>query len=227
MKIFVIAAIHGDELFGLKIIGRIKKYFKNEILIRVGHPEAIAKRKKFIEEDLNRSFNSKKQSVESQIAKDIKKEITNSVADLIIDIHTSIVSVGKVAIVAKHNPLTEYVAQALSMDVLVIMPKSLTKTALIGCFPNKSISIEFGRDNKSDTLASEIAKKIESLNFSKSKKNSNNLPIFQVYDQIDKNYKGLSTIKNLVFNKELGGYPFLAGLNTYKSIGGFLAKKIN
>lgn len=225
MKIFVVAAIHGDELFGLKVIGKISDS-SNIILVKVGHPEAIAKHKRFIDEDLNRSFNSEKQTIESKLAKKIKKELTDCNADLIIDIHTSVSTMGSVAIAGSNNTLIGYTAQALGMDSLVIMPKNLIKKSLIGCFPKKSIVIEFGKKYRSDKFASEIARKIESLNFSDINKLVN-LPIFEVFNEIDKNYKGLATIKNLVFNKDLNGYPFLAGPNTYELIGGFLAKKIN
>lgn len=225
MKIYITAAIHGDELFGLKVIGRIRQTGNNKIVVKIGHPEAIAKKKKFLEEDLNRCFTGEKKCIENQIANDIKKEITKYKADLIIDIHTSIVSVGKVAIVAEHSPLTNYVAKNLGMDFLVIMPRNLTEKSLIGCFPNKSISIEMGKSHRSDKLALEIAKKIESLELSEFN-GVVDLPIFEVYGQIDKDYKNLKGIKNLVYNEKLGGYPFLAGENTYASIGGFLMRKI-
>lgn len=226
MRIFVVAALHGDELFGLKIIGRIKHIGKNNILTKVGHPEAIAKRKKYIDADLNRSFQTQKNTTESIIAKNIKHELEQFEADLLIDIHTSITSMGNVAIAAKHSNLIEYVAKILGMEALVIMPKRLTKKSLIGCYPEKSISIEFGRHNRSDKLASKIANRIELLNIS-NQQNNNSLPVFEVFAEIEKKHKKIDKIKNLEYNKELGGYPFLASSKGYEKIGGFLARKLN
>ncbi len=226
MKIYIVAAIHGDELLGLKVVGRINRTGKNQILVRVGHPAAVAKHKRYLEEDLNRSFASKKDTIEAFIARDIKLEINKFNPDLVIDIHTSVTDTGRVAIVAKDNQLISYVAQALGMEKVVIMPKQLIDTSLIGLLPDISISLEFGINNRSDKLASEISTRIESLNISDLNLGTK-LPTFEVYSQIDKNFSKLHAIKNLVFNEELGGYPFLAGLNTYKTIGGFLAKKIS
>lgn len=226
MKIFVIAALHGEEVFGLKVLGRIRRGGKNEMSVMVGHPEAVAKRRRCIDEDLNRSFNTKKDIVERMVAQHIKQEIEKFAPDLIIDIHTAHGYIGKVAIVAERSPLTDNIAKSLGMEVLVIMPKHLTDTSLIGCFPSKSISLELGKNHRSDKLALEIAEGIESLNFS-SQNLTVDLPTFEVYGEISKGDRGLAKIKNLVFNKRLGGYPFLAGPNVYESIGGFLARKIS
>jgi len=98
-------------------------------------------------------------------------------------------------------------------------------TSLIGHLPDRSLSLEFGGNERSDKLAQELAEIIsdfrtDGLDIAK-------LPTYEVFTEIDKNYKKLTGIKNLVFNKDLGGYPFLAGPSTYGSIGGFLAKKLS
>jgi succinylglutamate desuccinylase len=225
MKTFVIAALHGDELFGLKIVGRIQRANVDNILTKVGHPEAIAMRRRFIDQDLNRSFLSETPSIETSIAQVIKKEMSTYDAELIIDIHTSVSNTGNVAIVAKHTPIIEYVAQALGMEAIVIMPTALAETSLIGCFPEKSLSLEFGRYARSDKLADEIANRIQMLRAGEVPR-GRRIPIFEVYTTIDKHFAGLATVKNLELNAELGGYPFLAGATTYATIGGFLARRI-
>jgi len=225
MKTYIVAALHGDELFGLKVIAQIKN--TNNYICKIGHPEAIAKHKRYIETDLNRSFDNDNKTIENRIANNIQKEITDFAPDLIIDIHTSKTPIGKIAIVAEYNPLIGYVAQAINLDAVVIMPKHLTKISLIGYLPNKSISIELGENYRSDKLAINLARIIESLDMSKLKSYTpNNMPIFKVTKQIDKDYKYLDTIKNMEFNTDLGGYPFLASPKSYKSFGGFLLEKI-
>jgi succinylglutamate desuccinylase len=225
MKIYIVAAIHGDELFGLKVIGRINRKGQNNVLVRIGNPEAIAKKKRYIDEDLNRSFLSTQNTIEKTIADDIKLEIDAFAPDLVLDFHTSGARVGKIAIVAENTPIIQSIADALGMDAVVIMPKRLTTTSLIGHLPDRSLSLEFGGNERSDKLAQELAEIIS--DFSTDGLDKAKLPTYEVFTEIDKNYIGLKGIKNLVFNEDLGGYPFLAGPSTYENIGGFLAKKLS
>lgn len=227
MKILVVAALHGDEVFGLKVAGKLQENPtpKNEIVVRIGNPEAIAKRRRYIEEDLNRSFLSTKPTIESRLARNLRYSIDQLAPDLLVDIHTSTTTVGRVAIAAQNSPLVGHAAAALGADLLVVMPKAIAATSLIGCLPEKSLSIEFGRPNRSDKLAADLARRI--TDFQPNSNAALTLPIYEVFDQIDKHYSGLANIKNLEYNSDLGGYPFLAGPNTYKDSGGFLARKVN
>src|SRR4051794_22366141 len=89
-KIYVVAALHGDEPFGLKVLAQLR--YRNErrqIVSKVGHPEAVAKRKEFIEVNLNRAFGpDAPDAKETWIAKFIMGNIAYHKPDLIIDIHT-------------------------------------------------------------------------------------------------------------------------------------------
>ena len=224
MKIYVIAAMHGNELFGLKVIGRMLRH--KDVRVRVGHPEAVAKHVRFLDEDLNRSFTSGKKTVEARLAQNIKSEIEAFNPDVILDLHTSGSDVGNIAIVAKHCELTDRVSQAMNLEAVVVMPEDLTKKSVLGCFPEKSISLEFGRNSRSDKLAKGVAACIDKLDLD-NLPSVKNLPVYEIHNHIDKEFEGLKGIKNLVFNDALDGYPFLAGPNTYEAIGGFLAKKIS
>ncbi len=223
MITYVVAAMHGDETFGLKVLDYLLKNPVRHIKTRIGHPEAIKSAKRYIESDLNRSFRSRVPSLEAALANGIDDEIKATRPDYIIDIHTSISNVKKVAIVANDNPTTRYLAQALGMQAMVVMPKSMVKHSLIGCYPEQALSIELGRDYQADKYARAIATRIEKLSIP-AQPYSTQLPVFTVVGKIDKSFAGLDGIANLVFNRELNGYPFLAGPKTYTTIGGFLAQ---
>lgn len=225
MKTYVIAGVHGDEVFGLKIIGAIDRSSNQNITTVVGHAEAIAKKRRFIESDLNRSFELKSHTIESRIAKSISDNLRNNQHDYIIDIHTSRSNVKSVAIVAKLTETTKYLAHMLETDAIVIMPPQLTSTSLIGCQPDKSISLEYGAGKRSDKLAIKTAEVIMSLGNIQEIKHD--LPVYAVISRIPKDYEGLSGIKNLEYDVTLNGYPFLAGVDTYPDFGGFLAQKLN
>jgi succinylglutamate desuccinylase len=226
VKTYVIAALHGDELFGLKVIGKLQQKATTNCITRIGNPEAIAKGKRYIEEDLNRSFRSNQQTLEATLAKAIKAELKSYAPDYVIDIHTARSGVGKVAIVAKHCAKTAYLAQALGMDAMAIMPQHLTRTSCIGCCPDRAISLEYGKGYRSDKLAADIADSLDALQPTFQVQRPH-IPVFQVVSTIPKDFEGLASIVNLAFNETLGGYPFLAGEHTYETIGGFLAKKVS
>jgi predicted deacylase len=226
MKKYIVAALHGDETFGLRIVGHMQESISENICFRVGHPEAVAKNVRLIETDLNRSFLSESTSLEGRLAAHIKQEIVKCNPDLIVDIHTAEENVGNVAIVANLNSLVVSVAEQLGMDAVVKMPENLAKKSLIGCFPEKSLSLEFTRTRCTDELAKSIALRLSTVRIPGSRELSTKLPVFEVISVIDKNYSGLKDIVNLSYNKELKGYPFLASPTAYDMIGGFLANKI-
>ncbi len=225
MKVYIVAGLHGDEVFGLKIAGIIQQSNCPNHIVRIGHPEAVAKAKRYITSDLNRSFRCRNNTIEAQLAAGIEQDIKSLKPDYVVDIHTSVSNVSRVAIVAKYCTKTSYLAQVLGMESIVVMPKSLTKHALIGCAPGSSISVELGKFQRSDKLAQDIAKRLRLLKVSPIQ-HQQQLPVFKVVSTIDKNFNGLEKIRNLEFNQDLGGYPFLAGPDTYASTGGFLALRI-
>ncbi len=222
MKTYLLVAMHGDEQFGLKVAGKVQQD-NPDVLVRIGHPEAVAKRVRYIESDLNRSFSPILSTLEASLAKSIRQETELYDPDYIIDVHCSYSDVGKIGIVAEINPTTIYLAQSLGMEAIVRMPNS--EGSFIGCFSDKAISIEYGKNHRSDKLAQDIAHKIKLLK-PVPKKVTPKVPIYEVFGTIEKNFKGLAVIKNLHYNQTLNGYPFLAGPTTYKHIGGYLAKKI-
>jgi len=225
MKIFVTAGVHGDEPFSLKIVDRILAKNIPGVVVKIAHPEAIARGKRYLQTDLNRSFGSDQNSIETLLARAIEQQIKNLKPEYIIDIHTSRSNVKSVAIVAKLCTKTKFIAQALGMQSIVVMPAHIVKSSLIGRFPNKAVSIEFGKNYRSNKLAMNIANRLANLDDS-FVKTDHNISVFEVVSVIDKNFENLEEIQNLEFNAKLGGYPFLAGLNTYDSIGGFLAHKL-
>lgn len=225
MKICVVGALHGNELFGLKVVGKIHEHATENVMTLIGHPQAIAKGKRYIDEDLNRCFGKKGDAQEIAIAKGIEKKLRGYHPDVVLDIHTSISDVGNIAIVAEYNEQIGAIAAHLDMDAIVIMPKHLTNTSLIGIFPEKSISLEFGKNKRSDQLAYKVFENIQTLEYI-SLQTSKKLPVYEVYSTIDKSFKKLAGIKNLTYYRELQGYPFLAGTGTYETMGGFIARKL-
>jgi len=224
MKLYVVAAMHGDEIFGLEVLKYIEK-IKN-IKVRIAHPKAIKGNKRFITSDLNRSFRRSHNNLESKLADSIEKEIIEFKPDYVIDIHTSITNVGKTGIVCGYSTKIENLAQSLGLNNIVIMPKKYYQNSLIGCLPDRSISIELGKNLRSDKLARTLAKNINDLVL-KDKNYLKPLSRYSVTTTIDKKDNNVVGIENLKYNSYFKAYPFLANEKAYLDIGGFLAKKLN
>jgi len=223
-QLYVMAALHGDETFGLKIQSYLNQVNDIRINTAVGNPEAVAKRREYIESDLNRSFSINIDTKETRLAKKILADIKRSKPDLIIDIHTCECDVGKVAILAQDDEWLITLARKLGMDQVVVMHNDLARQSLIGQNPNRSICLEFGSTYRSDKLAEKIASNIAGLLNGTSGYSSNVTHVYHVVGTIDKSHNTLD-LKNYVFHSKLKGYPFLVGKNSYINYAGFLAKR--
>lgn len=227
-KIYVVAALHGDEPFGLKVLADLRQVADNRVIRQVGHPEAVAKRKEFLEANLNRSFGpDAPASKEKAIAKHILRDIEAHKPDLIIDIHTCECSVGKSAIIVKLDQNLIEIAKCLGMDYVVEGEPSVMKQTLIGQYPKKSILLEFGTGLRSDRLSQSIAGKISAL-LDEALVPRTQVKIYSKTRCISKaECEGLE-MNNYIFDKQLKGYPYLVGKNTYPRYTdyvGFLAEQ--
>lgn len=224
------AAIHGDEPFGLKILAQLRHLGGGRIIRQVGHPEAVAKRKEYLEANLNRCFGpDAPNSKERRIAEYILSDMKANAPDLIIDIHTCECRVGKSAIIAKLNQDLIEVVRRLDMDFLIEGDSEITPHTLFGQNPDKSIVLEFGRGLRTDRLAASVAKKIADLLEDTSEKSLKKIKIYSKTRRILKHEINGQELENYVYSKKLKGYPYLVGRNTYEkyeNFVGFIAKKL-
>ncbi len=222
-KIYVIGAQHGNELFGLKILAHLQALDHPSIKLRIGNLEAIAKKRRYIESDLNRSFGEgPNTSLEHTLAAHIQSEIEAYQPDLILDLHTSRGKVGVVGIAASISPHLNHLAARLGMTRLVTMPESIASNSLIGQYPETSLSLEFGTGQRSDALALKTARAIVGLLESPQQNRSTKIPHYIVKRMIGNHEAPGDQLENYTYNQTLDGYPFLVGKNTYSEFRGFL-----
>lgn len=222
--IYVVAGIHGDEVFGLKVLAKLMTMQNPNITVRVAHLEAIAKKTRYIESDLNRSFSKNaKDSLEVRLARQITSEITTINPDLIIDLHTSSVNVSRVGILAVNNPLLIDITKHMSMEYAAVMPENIARQSLIGVYPEKSLCIELGRHLRSDTLAAQLAMQINSLANGDLSVLEQRIPLLFIERIIERSEAINLKLENYIFSEQLKGYPFLTGDNNYDEHRGFLA----
>lgn len=218
-KVFVSAGIHGNERFGLKVLGQLQNNYQNSIMTFVAHPEAVAKNIRYIESDLNRSFNGGIDTIEERLAVYILQVTERFRPDIVIDIHTSVSECGISAIATRYSIENHRLAEQCGAPCLVILP---TPHAFIEQFNTPAIAFEIGKNLRSDHLAKSISKKIQSISQNGIAPTKPSIPVYELRSTIPKTYQHLARVKNLIYDNDLDGYPFLAGPHTYSDMGGFL-----
>lgn len=136
MKILVIYNTHGDEV-------RMSKRISFDTLI--GNPEAYSKNVRYIESDLNRSFNGKSETLEEKRAQYLIPIIQSY--DLVLDIHSTVTGIVDACIVVGDTKVEQEYARYIGAKNYIIMPEM--KHSLIAHAKN-GIAIELGKNDDID-----------------------------------------------------------------------------
>ena len=246
MKIILNILTHGDEKIGLKVAKEIKKLNidKNTLVVQIANKKAFRLNKRFIDQDLNRSFPGKKfGNYEERLAYKLSSAIKS--ADVVIDIHSTKSGLKDAIIVTKLDKNTLKYIKAIRPKYVLIMNatknKALISQAKIG------IAFEYGEDDNPDTakkIIMDIKRLLYFLGFIKFKtyKRKRITKYFNVVSEVKKpkGYRLLKKVKNykLIHKGEpfaTSGkdyivaeddfYPIIFGDKNYKDIFGFKGKK--
>jgi len=247
MKIVLNILTHGDERVGLKVAKEIEKLnIKKDILtIQIANQKAFKSRKRFIDQDLNRSFPGKKIGNHEERLAFMFSPIIKS-ADIVIDIHSTTSDLKDTIIVTKLNNKTLQYIQTIQPKYALVM--NATKNNALISQAKIGIAFEYGKDNNPNTFKKTtlgIKRLFQSLNLIDVKlpKTKIQTQYFNVVSEVNKpkGYKLLKKIKNykLVRHGEIFAkngknhlvakedfYPILFGQKTYKVYFGFEGKKL-
>lgn len=245
MKVILNILTHGDETVGLKVAKEIGKLNikKGGLTVHVANRLAHQKRKRFIHQDLNRSFpgqlkGNHEQKLAAKIAPIVK------VADLVIDIHSTTSGLKDALIVTKINKKTREYVDVIAPKYLLYMratrSNALISNAKIG------VAFEYGKNNDRQALKRIVAgiKRLLihlQLLEGKNKKLNSSTVWMDVYGTVPKpkEAKLKTGVKNYVLIKKGSMfaslkerpliakedfYPILFGENSYKEIFGFKAR---
>lgn len=242
--VVVLGCIHGDEKMGAKIIDYLKKIeIKNGTLIlQIGNPLARSKNKRFIDQDLNRSFPGNiKGNYEEKLA--YKLRLLISKADFVIDLHTSTSDTKPFIIVTKRNKSVRKFVSILNPSRVVVMNKNVSKKALT-YYCKAGISLEYGKNTSKKLITEDILVMLSKLGMTKFKKKKiAKTKFYLITNTLKKNNRYVlnKSIKNFKLVKrgniiaksdqkklkaKINFYPILFGEKAYKDIFGFCAKKI-
>jgi succinylglutamate desuccinylase len=248
MKIILNILTHGDERIGLGVAKAIQKLNidKNILTIQIANKKAFDLKKRFIDQDLNRSFPGKKNgNHEEKIAHKLLPMIRS--ADIVIDIHSTKSGLKDAIIVTKLNNKTLQCINAMQPKHVLVM--SATKNNALISQAKIGIAFEYGKDNDPNVLKNIITdiKRlfchigiIHNMKLSKRKRTTH---YFNIISEVKKpkGYKLLNKIKNynlirkgeifatngkeyLVAEKDF--YPILFGNKNYKECFGFMGERM-
>lgn len=221
-KFLVIVATHGDEIFSLPIIKKIKNKFRDDFDFMIGNPRALKKNKRFIDIDLNRVAPGKIKSklYEEKRAREIIENSKNY--SFTIDIHGAVSSSDIFTIVTNPTPQNMFLAYSLPIKKIVIWGSKNNGRNMgpLSRFVDCGIGVECGPKNKAS-----IKKKLENIlnDFlsQKSKIPFNDKELYQVFGSVKKEEFRNRRIKLKDFKKvNLNGQFFFPLLvNQYKDEG--------
>jgi len=216
MRILIIAATHGNELLGIKLYRRLltkRTPLLEHVDFIIGNPRAFAARTRYIEHDLNRSYQSDGASYEEQRAHDIKKYIATTKPDLILDMHTTTCVQPDCLIVADTTgDIRQRFLRACHIDT-VLQVHSLNDIASIGDnvvgyeVPNRHITPVL-----LDAIIDDLQRFIDDKTYATTKH------LFRMIDKIYKKDVTTEQAKSFVNFQmhELGFVPIMTGENSYK-----------
>lgn len=246
MKIMLNILTHGDERIGLLVAEEIKKLRlnKNCLFVQIANKKAFQARKRFIDQDLNRSFPGKKNGNHEQRLAYRLSPIIKS-ADIVLDIHSTQSELRDALIVTNLNIDTLRYIKIIQPKYVLTM--QATKNNALISQAKVGLAFEYGKD-KDPRARKKIVTDIKKLlcclgliklHFPKRKRKTK---YFCVVSEVEKpkGYQLLKTIKNyhLVRKGQIFAtngkdslrakesfYPILFGQRNYQTIFGFKAIK--
>lgn len=123
-RVAIVGGTHGNELTGVYLVNKFETFpdllerDSFECMTLLANPQAIAANRRYIDRDLNRSFDNEDLSnleltgYEDKRAKEIAKQLTN--IDLIIDLHSSTSNMGLTILPSSRHPFNLRLAAYLS-----------------------------------------------------------------------------------------------------------------
>jgi succinylglutamate desuccinylase len=232
MKIAVVCCLHGTEPYGMEVIKRLPSHIPSFI----GNKKALNKNRRFIENDLNRSFpGNKLGGYEDKQAYYLCKELKEF--DYVIDLHSSSNNCPLFGIITNPNKYKIELAKKLGLKRLVIMNESIASGKALIDSVNCGISLEVGPHNRVKNVE-EVLDLI--YNLVEDKNYSENLEIYEVFKIVKKEKENILITnfeevkeKQIIAKNSTGNQlaekdfvAILVGEQAYKEILCLAAKKI-
>lgn len=223
-KLLLLGAQHGDEPLGDKLFDYLQNNRPDMLKyvdFLVANPEARKKSVRFIESDLNRSYNGRNATFEERRAGEILAFIEQGNYDLVLDLHTTTCVQPPCLITAS---ISHPFITASNISKIVHMNHDIVRSSLIGVLKT-AISIEVNREEIDETLLKSLVGDID--RFTADKTSEIKKEYYEVAGLLHKfevSEQEADSLKN--FHKAKAGfYPVLVGENSYKKHTDYLGFK--
>jgi len=218
MKILLLASQHGNELLGDALYAHLQDHYSHllpSITFKIGNPKAYEEGVRYIESDMNRSYDSSLSTYEANLAKAMEEYIKKEKFDLVLDLHTTICDQPPCIIVGGIYPENRSFLQASSIDKIVCIQDDIIHTTLVGKCP-QAIAIEVSNDDITTELLDTMSRDIET--YINDTQVPNEKTIYTVESLLLKSDVPVEEASQLInFKMMPSGYiPILTGENSYK-----------
>lgn len=217
MKILLLGSQHGNELLGEKLYRYIRQRrpeLLDHVYFKLANPKARRQNIRYIESDMNRSYDPNLNTYESKRAAHILEHIDQQRYDVVLDLHTTTCIQPPCFIIEKVSKHNRMFLTASSIEKVVLMEHDIVRTSLIGTHPT-SISIEIAKDDVTplllDQLCDDLQRFVDGIRTFTTKQG------YPILGLLKKTEIDDSTARSLVnFVPADGFIPVLVGENSYK-----------
>lgn len=155
----IVGGTHGNELSGIMLLRKWQKSppgpFDFQLQLTLANPQATAACRRYIDQDLNRSFSQAELSAEAsnyerQRARELKAELEAS--DFLLDLHNTTSQMGRCLILSRQNALQDPITRSLCLslsqnheDVRVyLLPRPPEQNPYLPSMAQRDITVEVG-----------------------------------------------------------------------------------
>jgi aspartoacylase len=227
MKIALLAYQHGNEPLGELLYSRIQASHPDvlpHVELIIGNPRAKERDVRYIESDMNRSYDPALNTYESQRAREVKSHIAKGNYDLVLDLHTTVCIQPPCIIVSQLTDTNRRFMQASTIDRVVAIRHPIVQSSLIGTLPDV-LSIECANDSITTEVLDQLVADIR--RFINTKTQQTIARYYQIDQLIQKSAispEDAARLRNFEMS-DLGFIPILVGENSYKKNTDYLGFK--
>lgn len=227
MKILLLGSQHGNEPLGDMLYEHIKRQHTAllpYITFKIGNPRAHEQEVRYIESDMNRSYDDTLSTYESLQAKHMLQFIEEGEFDLVLDLHTTVCNQPPCFILPKLNATLTPFIRASHIERIVLITDSMVHATLTGV-NSKVVAIEVANSELTPKLLEMLCRDI--VRYIRGDVSPSQKKVYDVPSLLLKIEVAKEDIDSLVnFKKTQAGYiPILVGKNSYRKTTHYLGFK--
>lgn len=217
-KILLLGSQHGNELLGDELYRYIQAQHKDllpYVVFKIGNPDAHRANIRYLESDMNRSYNIPDDTHEARLATELLEYIEKECFDLVLDLHTTVCVQPPCIIIRDITPHNIDFLRATSIEKIVLLQDPMVETTLAGVCP-QAVAIEISNNDITPELLESLAKAIKT--YATNEVEPIEKSVYSVESLLLKAEVAPDEVDELVnFKPTKSGYiPILTGENSYK-----------